>query len=401
MRLRNDRGFTLTEVIVVMGIFMVILMVTSTTFNSVVSQMGQQYKSAETQIEGIIGLEVLRADVEQAGYGLPWTFQSTPANYSEPSLAGITSLAPLWPTGFDPDSFNDAPGNPPRSIQSATTTFNQDASGGSKYLVIKSLLAGTSDTVKKWTTVVYRGNTKVPADWGTDSSRQLSDDEKVIVLRTTYTNSVPQRQLGVVSPLATNPTPGTFYATYGTYSTLTLPHTDGDVFQVYGVDPNTTLRMPFNRADYFIQATSPVLPTCAPHTGTLYKAVANQDATASTKFTKIPLLDCVADMQVVYGLDTAGAGLINSHTTVSPGTPTGTTAQDIRDQLREIRVYILAQEGKKDASYTYPSETITVGESFDGGTTISGRVFNLKNLIGPEWKRYRWKLYTIVVRPKN
>ncbi|MDP2278588.1 MAG: hypothetical protein Q8K51_10240, partial [Nitrospirota bacterium] len=67
------------------------------------------------------------------------------------------------------------------------------------------------------------------------------------------------------------------------------------------------------------------------------------------------------------------------------------TAQSVRDQVKEIRVYILAHEGQRDAAYTYPNPTIPVGPG--GGF---GRTFNLgANL------NYRWKVYTLVVRPNN
>jgi prepilin-type N-terminal cleavage/methylation domain-containing protein len=393
MRFKNNNGFTITELIIVMAIFMIVMLVTSSTFKTVVTQMGQQSKSAETQIEGIVGLEVLRADLEQAGYGIPWSFQATPAGYQEVNLEGISSLDSLWPAGFLANSFNDAPPptgaakNPPRAIQSTDTTFNYAGGIGSKYLVIKSTLAGTSQAVKKWTSVVYTGNTKSEKNWGAPE-RDLLPTDKVIVLKTTYSDSIPQRQLGVGSG-------GSFSTTFSNYTTLTLPHTDGDIFQVYGVDPDTNLRMPFNRADFYVKRPAVMPTSCAPNTGILYKAVASQVTNAGFSLS-LALLDCVADMQIVYGLDTADTGLVNSHTTTPP-----TSAQAIRNQLKEIRIYILAQEGKKDAGYTYPNSTINVGESFDGGATVAGRVFNLLTLIGPDYKNYRWKIYTIVVRPKN
>lgn len=202
----------------------------------------------------------------------------------------------------------------------------------------------------------------------------------------------PTRQL-----MATGST--VFSATFGAYSTLTNPHANGDTFEVYGVNPNTNLLMPFNRADYYVKRPTTNMPTvCANNTGILYKSTiihSNGELTAG-----MPLLDCVADMQVVYGLDNDNTGRVNQHFN-APANISPVTAADIRSQLREIRVYILAQEGKKDLSYNYPSQTIDVGESFDGGTTIMGRHFDLKTLIGDDYKYYRWKVYTIVVRPKN
>ena len=189
---------------------------------------------------------------------------------------------------------------------------------------------------------------------------------------------------------------GAFFTTFGNYSTLTQPHQDGDSFEVYGVDSGDLI-MPFNRADFFVMtppagAGSSGMPAdCAPHTGVLYKSTLNH---SDGSFTQMPLLDCVADLQVVFGLDTSGAGFINSHTSVPLD-----SARNIRSQLREIRVYLLAQEGKKDSGYSYPSATVTVGESFGG--TVQGRIFDLQSLIGSGWQNYRWKVYTIVVRPMN
>ena len=150
--------------------------------------------------------------------------------------------------------------------------------------------------------------------------------------------------------------------------------------------------MPFNRADYYVSRPANISPACAPSTGVLYKAVANQ----TTGYTEMPLLDCVADMQVVYGIGPVGSPDVNLHQSTLPGTG---TAKDIREQLKEIRLYILAHEGRKDSSFKYPDEEIEVGEDFGAG--LKGRVFNLDDLIGDGWRNYRWKVYTIVARPKN
>lgn len=389
MPLRDQRGFTLTELIVVMAIFTVVIMVTSNTFKTVITAAGQQSKSAETQIEGIVGLEVLRGDLEQAGFGLPWTFQSTLTNYKEPNLDGQRPDS-FWASGTSLNSLKDDP-NPPRAVQSGNTTFNLGDDGrGSSCLVIKSIVASTNQAAKKWTSIAYTATSKTTTTWDSPDLNPKKED-RVIVLRTTFTNNLPQRQLGVNSGGAFFSMFGT--ATYSNVTTLTVPHTDGDIFQVYGVDDGDTW-MPFNRADYYVTRPAKMPATCAPGTGILYKSTANQGG-AGSGFTEIPLLDCVADMQVVYGLDTSGAGFINSHL----ATPNLTTAQAIRDQVKEIRVYILAQEGKKDTSYRYPTSTVNVGEDFGGG--LQGRTFNLQKHIGPEYLNYRWKIYTIVVRPKN
>jgi prepilin-type N-terminal cleavage/methylation domain-containing protein len=400
--LRDRRGFTILEVIVVMGIFLVVILITSTGFQTVLRQASQQTKQVETDIGSIVGLELFRSDLQNAGYGLPWVLQApASAAYTEVAAGDASMAADWWPTGKTPASFNDAPGAP-RAVQSLTTTFNKDDSvspaTGSQYLVVKSLTAAPGDTPKKWSTVTYGGAGHAETRWDSNSPRAFNAADRVIVIRNTFDGDIPKRELEV------NRDTGAFFSTFGNYTTLTLPHSVGgdpglvtDVFQVYGVDPGNNLRMPFNRADYYVSSAAKTSATCAPNTGILYKAVASQ----SSGFTRIPLLDCVADMQVAFGLGPAGSSEINNHDSMLRGSGAGgtATAKEIREQLKEIRVYVLAHEGKKDMSFTYPSETIRVGESFGG--PLIGRNFDLKNLIRGDWSHYRWKVYTIVVHPKN
>ena len=156
--------------------------------------------------------------------------------------------------------------------------------------------------------------------------------------------------------------------------------------------------MPFNRADYYVSTSPPtgVPARCAPHTGVLVKSVLNNDSTGTYNTT--PLLDCVADMQVIYGFDndndgdfvpgTGGDGYLDDISTWS--------AQDIRNKVKEVRVYILAHEGQKDVTYTYPDNSISLG-----GDVALGRSFDLQNNIGAGWQNYRWKVYELVVKTRN
>ncbi len=398
--LRDRRGFTITELLVVMGIFLILMMITSNSFNRIAIQSSQQSKSLETQIEGIVGLEVLRADLEQAGFGLPWSIPAG-VTYAEANLGSSKPDTDYWVSGSAND-FNDAvvsgTGNPPRAVVSGNTKFNIYDGKGATYLVIKSSNIATNDTVKKWTSVALDAwGAKTRTEWG-DSNRDFDSSERVIVVRNNMTATPPSRDL-----MATG---GNFSARFSKYSTL-VSGISNSTFELYGIASATSpgseqVRMPFNRADYYVMTppASSMPSGCAPHTGVLYKSVISQDSTSSGGgySTTIPLLDCVADLQIVYGLDTDGTGRVNLHTdTLSPTM----TAAQIREQFREIRAYILAQDGQKDLLYTYPSNTVDVGESFDGGATIMGRRFDLGNIIGSGWQNYRWKVYTIVVRPKN
>jgi prepilin-type N-terminal cleavage/methylation domain-containing protein len=153
MLYHNKQGYTLVEMIVVMAIFLTIIMISAQAFERITDRSSQQSKSVETQIEGIVGLEVLRADLEQTGFGLPWSFSVKELTYNEALASGdnpLTSSVRL--SGTNPSTFNDSP-NAPRPVISGNTTFNQDGGVGSNYLVIKSMLAAANDTSKKWTTI--------------------------------------------------------------------------------------------------------------------------------------------------------------------------------------------------------------------------------------------------------
>jgi hypothetical protein len=71
------------------------------------------------------------------------------------------------------------------------------------------------------------------------------------------------------------------------------------------------------------------------------------------------------------------------------------TAAQIRGQIKEVRVYILAHEGQKDPDFEFQDNPVTVGEFG------LGRDFNFVDNGITDWQNYRWKVYTLVVKPTN
>ena len=71
MLIKKQDGFTLVELMITMVVFVMVITAASNIFSGLVNQFKQQSKIAETNIEGIVGLELLRYDIEQAGFGLP------------------------------------------------------------------------------------------------------------------------------------------------------------------------------------------------------------------------------------------------------------------------------------------------------------------------------------------
>lgn len=350
---RRERGFTLVEVMIALFVMFLVMNAVSTFMvgvkgrGGVLNQYKQQSRIAQSEMDSILGLEIFRKDVEHAGYGLPWN--NIPA-YNE-ATSGI---------------LNDSPSTAPRGIVSvdapAFTLNNAD------YLVIKASGVAMNDACKKWTTLqtgdVKRAWTTVPAN-----AENMNAADRVIVMApgSTGTN---WRSVVIAG--------GAFFTTYNNTAAF-APAIEAGTRLIYGIDDATALRMPFNRADYYLSNAN-VPQHCAPNTGVLVKAVVKQaDGTLDTE---LPLLDCVASMQVQYMLDTDGDGAVDN----TVANISAYNAQQVREQVRRVQVSLLAHEGQKDLSYTHSPTDIPVG-----GTLVD---------ISPH-VNYRWKVYDVVAIPDN
>lgn len=381
--IRNEKGFTLVELIVTMTIFVLVIAAASGVFTGLLTQFKQQSKINETNIEGAVGLEILRHDLTSAGYGLPWHDLIT---YTE--------------TSADSRGLDDAPTDAPRGIiteNNASFASPDNIFNGADYLAIKAINIGNNEACIRWTTLKVSPFTSPdnPREWE-PAQHNLIDSDRVIVLEP-GTNDANAKTLVV---------DGTdFHTTYAAITSSPWPPLDDtEINLVYGINETgePTPKRPFNRADYFITTIDEsgdgfVPQRCAPNTGVFVKALMNHDA-ADASYTYMPLLDCAADFQVVYGLDIDDDGDFEEGVggdTYSDDI-SGLTEADIREQVKLVRVYVLAHEGQLDLTYTYPSTTVDVG-----GDVGMGRTLNLSTAIGSTWENYRWKLYTIVLRPLN
>jgi prepilin-type N-terminal cleavage/methylation domain-containing protein len=363
---RRAEGFTLLELLIAMAIGSFVLAAAVTFFILSFRQFKVQTKIVETNVEGVLGLELLRQDLETLGFGLPWNNLPVPPDYYD-ARAGVD---PAFPADLD-----DAP-NAPRavvSIDCAAFTVNR-----SDYLVIKSARVGMDPAAGKWTTLTQDGNMRL---W-TPATERMDGPDFVVVLAV-GTGDANRRSL--VNPGS--------YAQYSNTSAF-VPVEPYSANIVYGIGSSTPQR-PFNRAEYYIGNAASIPPVtvprhCAPNTGVLVKAVVAHDPSGSIGIGTnplLPLLDCAADLQVVYGIDNNADGTADAW---RDDIPAGWTAADIRAQLAEIRVHILAQEGQLDNTYTHPTNPITVGSEGAGNSfSITGN------------EHYRWRLYSIVARPKN
>ncbi|GFO58045.1 type IV pilus minor pilin PilW [Geomonas silvestris] len=386
-----NRGYTLVELVLVILIFSIVMLLISSSFNRILASSSVLAKAAETDIGGLIGLEVLRSDLELAGFGLPWQL---PANftYSEAGCPG------------DCNEYHDA--DSPDKVPRPVVVGDNKGFNGSDYLVLKGTALGMSTTSRRWAYLNYSSTGTVIKQSGAGSELLLGSGERALVIKQSGTSD------GKVSrKLVTVAGGSSFTLVFSTpLAESFLPSAATDNFLVYGVAPpdKDPLEFPFNRADYYLNRTDDIPSYCAGvdrnrGTGVLYKKVISHNSTTHFAY---PLLDCVADLQVVFFLDTGGTGAGDYHTGSELFVKGVYSAGDLRDQIKEIRIYILAQQGRKDLSYLYPvvdpERAIVVG---DRGLApeLSGvwSAARLSSQISPDWRHYHWKLFSIVVQPGN
>ncbi|MDD2337390.1 MAG: PilW family protein [Geobacteraceae bacterium] len=383
-RTLNQAGFTLVEMIVVMAIFIVVIIIATDSFNTILSRSNLLSRSAESNIEGVVGLEMFRHDLNQAGFGLPWEFDAaTPPQYNEAAVAPA-------------NNYNDAPTGVPRAFLAGNNLEGAGILEKTDYLVLKGSSLASDNASQRWSYVNYSsvGSSK-PKIW---SSANLSAGDRVIVLRRAFTST------GYVNRLVYDTS--TFYTTYSQngFATGTFtPAYPQESFYLYGISTGNP-RMPFNRSDYFVKRPASIPNYCADNTGVLYKSNVLQN---NGTLDEIPVLDCVADMQVVFGWDLDEDGTVEAYsdadgTTVNGGTSTvvKNTMKDselIRNRLKLVKIYLLVQDGRKDPNFRNEKD-ILVGSTDEQSLT---KKYDVAAINSNKWTNYRWKIYRIVVSPKN
>lgn len=379
--IRNEKGLSLIELMVTMVVFLLVIAASSQIFTALLTQFKQQGKIAESNTEGIVGLDMLRRDIAHAGHGLAW------GAFNGFAYAEV-------PAGNAGNAYNDAPGNLPRAFVSG----NGSGMNGSDEFVVKSTNVATSDAAQKSAYITNQAGW--PNRWSTvaNSNENLALTDRIISL--IPISGASQRVLAnAAGNFFTTRNDPAFSSNNGAGSPYEPAQNSSDTYIAYVIDPDTDPRMPFNRADYYISNSNVPLRCAMPGAGTgvLVKSVINQ--ATGTRGGGLPLMDCVADMQVCYRADSDNNGTID----VTTDNISGYTAAQVR-QIKEVRVYILSHEGQRDPNYTYPSSTIVIPAAPDPCAGV-GRTFDFTNVgaIGTltNWRNYRWKVYTLVVEPNN
>lgn len=362
-------GFSIIEMLITMALLGVIVAMNSQLLQSMIWGQRQQAALVSSQFETALGLEILRNDLSNAGFGLSDQLQSAPSSYSEAS-------------GNPAQQYNDAPNVPRALVHSNDVSAFATYLANSDYLVIKSPAVGMNSAAGKWTNI----NGSTVHVWNDLSLDMVTGTNYMIVVK-------PRSSLGGRSQLIVDSSSGAYALQYttGALSAAFQPTNPGERYLAFGVTENSVPTMPFNRADYYVRQNL-VNQDCATGTGTLIKATVDHTAGGGA-LTEFPLIECVASLQIIFRLDTNSDGVPD--TTVN--NISGLDALSIKEQVKEVQAYILAHEGTLDRGFTYGgANPVTVGS-----TTALGASVDLTGFGGANWNHYRWKLYTLIVKPKS
>ncbi len=403
--MNRQRGMTLVELLVSLVIVMVVIGTAATAYLKLLRTYKTQGRLAESYMANLTGLEILRYDIEMAGLGLP-TGLAAGANYGEASDNSVSY--------YNPSNLNDSPGNPPRAF----AHLNNTGANNSDVLTIKSSAANVFNNPagKKWSMITnVSGANAIVKLWGVtvlDPVMDFTTGDRFIVLDNNGNLQPAAGNWGCYTFNASSPNTGY----YSDASAIGNPNTQ-QVYYIYGLDSSGGAHnMPFNRVDYYLDKITADFPSsCAANTYTLYRSTISQ---ATGQLNKTPLVDCVRDFQVAFGIDPGGD-------TTQPiqwqNNLAGMTAAQIQQQLRELRVFVLYQEGLGDTS-TSPSfrfsGTLNLGDqdianSLDSGNYPANTFQQLSpsaltgnpqlSSFTPTGKdlQYRWKIIEIAVKPMN
>ncbi|HYA41143.1 MAG TPA: prepilin-type N-terminal cleavage/methylation domain-containing protein [Syntrophobacteraceae bacterium] len=419
----GQRGMTMVELLVGLAIVMLIVGAAGTAYLKLLRTYRTQGRLAQSYMANLTGLEILRYDIETAGFGLPANL-GTGATYSEASDGTVPS--------YNPSALNDAPGNPPRAF----AHLNNGGANGSDALAIKSSAANVfnNPTGRKWSMITNAPNIQAPANtnakvklWGVtglDPVMDFTTNEYFIILDN---NGVLQPHSGAWGCYTFNSSAwnaGYYYNTTSPPNNIPSPTSSQQVFYIYGLDNTSNNstgvhRMPFNRVDYYLDNSiaADIPSSCASDTYILYRSTIDQQ---TGQFDKTPLVDCVKDFQVAFGLDPSG-GTNPAQTIVWQDNLAGMNALQIQQKLREVRVFVLFQEGLGDTGATPDfrfSGYLNLGDqdianSLDSGNypTNTFQQWSSPALTGhPQLSsfnpsgqdlQYRWKIVEMAVKPMN
>lgn len=356
----GSSGFSVVEIIVVMAIFLIILGGIFSAYLAQLKTSTTEYKFAETDIDIGIARNILERDISTAGYGLADDYTADPS---------IPLPVALKANNGNPDELTltgTSLGTSSRTAQAWTYLSGIDGVSGlptfHAWNDSREDIRVNSDTAKNDAVILIEPTTKKLLTQGTSWLFKYSGSPANLT----------------TLPCGTNAGSG---VTYGTPTMGTL---------VYGLQrsDNPKPAVPYYTVLYKLDSTR---RSANCNSGTF--ALTRAETTSTSIPNGDPVLQCVLDMEVAFGLDTDGNGTIDVWDDGGTEAATYTTNKKLLKNLKQVRVYMLVQSGNYDPLYTYPAASVRVGDS----NLAVGRTIPINGNLS----HYRWKMVNLNITPRN
>lgn len=362
----NVRGTTLTELLITLAIFSIVMAGVYSVYTAHINHATREYRLAQSEIEIVMARNIIERDIMTAGYGLADDYRGmifTP----EPVPLGATDTI--------------TPGSTANPLGGRYPTTG--LAGADALYMMGTALGIYSRASQGWT---YLRKTS-PAEfqiWG-DAREDIHRNDRVIYIEPNTKSIIADGTTWRFNyPSAPN-----FYGNAGRGALL------------YGLSrppqgSGSEIPRPYYVVQYRLGGAAADMPkTCARGTRSLQRVEMSHGESIE------PLLACVRDIQVAFGIDASspedgiidvwdnGGVLLSSY-----------DYQALRRRLKQARVYILVQNGNRDADYLYanPDNPANPDRIRAGDVNLgTGRDITLT----AEQRRYRWRLIAMTVTPRN
>lgn len=360
---RASGGFSLVELMVALAVFSAAM---AGLYSSYFVQMKagvKEYRLAEAEMEFQIGQMVMERDLAMAGYGIADDYSSI-----NPSL----SFRVVDATDGNPDAL---------TMVGVALGRESRASQAWSYTMVSS--AGTPSDYYPF---------PLPAACQ-DAREKLRPGADVVV----YLNAATGKLLTLPGGATNGKTGKSWLFPFPPSSANPRPDPLQDGIFVYGMQSEPAgsgayADNPFYTVGYSLGGTAPSY--CAPGSKNLQRSETRMNDSGNSQ----PLINCVLDFQVAFGLDTNEDGLIDCWDNGGAAEATGYPDDVLRTRLKQIKVYVLVQQGNKDPAFIAP-DAIRVGDA--GLTSCAGTGVGRSRPLSAAQKNYRWKVIALSVTPRN
>lgn len=376
----DKKGMTLLELLVVMAILVVVVTGALTFLSSLTKRSSQEAARSKTSQTGLISDLILIRDIAMAGMGVPVEVGGQ-----------FVPIGGVLPGGANPNNTGQN-GSDQLMIKGAVISsgandyfkwgYNTNyIISGSSNIIVSALPDPLNPTLPPYSPDVQDLFTLSRAGY----RHPFKKGDRVVFLDAETKQLLGSNVYKVSSVGATgfNIAPNTDF-TIRDYGSLIFSlggiNVPGNLFNNYVLNTFTGYRL-----------SAGTQPQCAPNTRSLLRVYGGASD---------PILDCVLDFQVQFGLIDATTGNVTWLNDIS-----ATSAAVLRDQLKIVRIFIVKQMGKRDPKYFYPFSTIPNAAIPLFSVNSNGNVVNARPDAGPPanaiinltnaQRQYHWRLITL------